>query len=82
MNHQNSINPDLINSLERLIIFNESNYCTHEEALYRGGSIWTICRDCGKQWADDTGGVPKDVHEYHEVIKNARKVLEAVKVRK
>ena len=29
--------------------------CRHEDT-YRGGAIWTICRDCGQKWADDRGG--------------------------
>ena len=73
---------DLVEHLEKLIQHAEANHCTHENELYRGGAIWTICRDCGKQWADDRGGVPKDVHEYPEVIKNARKILEVVKIKK
>lgn len=33
----------------------DRNTCLHEDT-YRGGVIWTICRDCGAQWADDEGG--------------------------
>lgn len=29
--------------------------CTHENTK-RGGTIWTICEDCGRKWADDEGG--------------------------
>ena len=29
--------------------------CTHETP-HRGGFIWTICDDCGREWADDRGG--------------------------
>lgn len=29
--------------------------CTHE-SVHRGGTIWTICDECGKEWADDRGG--------------------------
>jgi hypothetical protein len=31
------------------------NTCEHEETK-RGGAIWTICCNCGQQWADDEGG--------------------------
>lgn len=40
--------------LEVLSIF-DKNTCTHDET-YRGGSIWTICHECGMKWADDKGG--------------------------
>lgn len=33
----------------------DRNTCLHE-SVHRGGSIWTICDDCGRQWADDKGG--------------------------
>ncbi len=33
--------------------------CEHEDT-HRGGSIWTICDQCGKQWADDEGGFKPD----------------------
>lgn len=33
--------------------------CDHANTL-RGGSIWTFCDDCGKEWADDRGGFRPD----------------------
>lgn len=33
----------------------DSETCRHEET-HRGGSIWTICDQCGREWADDQGG--------------------------
>lgn len=39
---------DAINELDR-------NTCRHE-TRHRGGFIWTICDDCGAEWADDRGG--------------------------
>lgn len=33
--------------------------CEHEDT-HRGGAIWTICDQCGKQWADDEGGFQPD----------------------
>jgi hypothetical protein len=43
-----ALSPDLFKALEDLLKHAEANYCTHENELYRGGQIWTICRDCGK----------------------------------
>lgn len=34
------------------------NVCTHEDT-YRGGVLWTICRNCHAKWADDEGGMPE-----------------------
>lgn len=72
---------DLIASLESLLKHAESNHCTHD-SLIRGGAIWTLCVDCDARWADDEGGVPKNVHEYPKFIKDARKVLKAIKIKK
>lgn len=33
----------------------DMNTCIHENTK-RGGTIWTICEDCGRKWADDEGG--------------------------
>lgn len=33
----------------------EAQLCQHEDT-HRGGTIWTICDDCGRKWADDEGG--------------------------
>ena len=41
--------------LAGLIGYVERNECLHEDT-YRGGTIWTICRFCGRKWADDQGG--------------------------
>ena len=41
--------------LERLLKYVDAETCHHEDT-YRGGAIWTVCRGCGKQWADDRGG--------------------------
>ena len=46
--------------------------CTHE-TVHRGGAIWTICEDCGKQWADDEGGFKPYVEP--EWISEARKLV-------
>lgn len=42
-------------ALADLLAYIERNECTHE-SISRGGSIWTICDDCGRKWADDRGG--------------------------
>jgi ribosomal protein L37AE/L43A len=42
-------------ALANLVRYVERNECQHE-STHRGGSIWTICDDCGRKWADDRGG--------------------------
>lgn len=44
----------IISIVTKLISECERNVCMHEDT-YRGGSIWTICSDCGMKWADDNG---------------------------
>jgi hypothetical protein len=44
-------------ALGRLISDAEGQLCAHEETE-RGGTIWTICKQCGAKWADDQGGFP------------------------
>lgn len=52
----------------------DRNTCTHDE-LRRGGTIWTICCECGAKWADDEGGfVP---HQDPPAIATARQFLAA-----
>lgn len=46
--------------------------CQHEET-HRGGFIWTICDQCGANFADDQGGVPE--YEEHPSITRAYEVL-------
>lgn len=63
-------------ALETLLRFAECQICYHE-STHRGGSIWTICDDCGAKWADDEGGKPK-FKEPKEIV-NARKALAAAR---
>jgi hypothetical protein len=51
----------------------DAEICTHEET-YRGGSIWTICRNCDMKWADDRGGFkpysePKELSAARSALK-------------
>ena len=39
-------------------------HCDHAYT-YRAGAIWTICDDCGKEWADDKGGFKPDKPNKH-----------------
>ena len=39
-------------------------HCDHAYT-YRAGAIWTICDECGKQWADDKGGFKPDKPNKH-----------------
>jgi hypothetical protein len=53
----------------------DAEICTHEET-YRGGAIWTICRNCDMKWADDRGGFkpyrePKELSAARSAIKEA-----------
>lgn len=47
--------------------------CTHE-SVHRGGTIWTICDECGKEWADDKGGFQP--HEDAPAVAAFRTALE------
>ena len=58
---------DLLEEVDR-------NICTHEET-HRGGSIWTICDHCDKEWADDRGGFEPYVDQ--PAIAAAREFLAA-----
>jgi hypothetical protein len=67
--------PDLRAALEKLLRYVDDNTCVHETTK-RGGSIWTICEDCGRKWADDEGGfVP---HQDATEVAAAREVLAAI----
>lgn len=39
-------------------------HCDHAYT-HRVGAIWTICDDCGKEWADDKGGFKPDKPNKH-----------------
>lgn len=66
----------LVMALEDLLKYADMNTCRHEET-HRGGSIWTICDQCGQKWADDEGGMPR--YEEPPAIASARKVLSEAK---
>lgn len=64
----------IISIVTKLISECERNVCMHEDT-YRGGSIWTICSNCGMKWADDNerGGfipykTPEAVEDAEELI--------------
>lgn len=61
-------------ALAELLDYAEANECPHEDT-YRGGAIWTICRDCDRKWADDEGGFPG--YQEPEAITKARAALSA-----
>ena len=46
--------PDLLEALKDLLPLIET--CDHPSTR-RGGLIWTICDDCGGEWADDESGM-------------------------
>jgi hypothetical protein len=42
-------------ALKDLLDHVDAETCVHENT-HRGGTLWTICDDCGRKWADDEGG--------------------------
>ena len=65
---------NLINILDQVVEYAESQRCPHE-STHRGGSIWEICDRCGVRWADDEGGKPINVGDPPEIIKKAYDIL-------
>ena len=65
---------DLVQSLVTHI---EYETCMHENT-HRGGAIWEICDDCGRQWADDRGGRP--AFKWPEPVERAHAMLAAAPV--
>jgi hypothetical protein len=64
----------LAKALSDALDYVDRNTCEHEDT-FRGGFLWTICRGCGRKWADDEGGfVP---HTDPEPIAAARAALTA-----
>lgn len=58
--------------INNLLSYVNSKECLHEDT-YRGGAIWTICRSCGRKWADDDGGfeeytTPKAISDVEEAL--------------
>ena len=41
--------------LRAVLNHHDQNTCIHDD-VKRGGSIWTICNQCDRKWADDEGG--------------------------
>jgi ribosomal protein L37AE/L43A len=66
-------NERLREALSHALDHYDRNICLHE-SVHRGGSIWTICDDCGRQWADDRGGFQPHVDPVE--IAAARSALE------
>lgn len=64
----------LIRAMQNLIDYAERQICPHDHT-HRGGAIWEICDDCGKKWADDEGGKPKEFH-FPKEIENAQRILD------
>lgn len=58
--------------IKRLLAHIDDNTCLHEET-YRGGTIWTICSNCGRKWADDDGGFQPNTDPLP--VANAREFL-------
>jgi Lar family restriction alleviation protein len=46
---------EVTEALRALIDHFDRDTCAHENT-HRGGTLWTICGDCGAKWADDEGG--------------------------
>ncbi len=65
----------LASALAGLLRHVDAETCTHEET-HRGGAIWTICDQCGRQWADDRGGFSP--HQDAPAVVVARRVLDKI----
>lgn len=68
----NNSEANLRNALKDMVRYAEKNICTHD-STHRGGVIWTICDDCGAEWADDKGGKPE--FKWPKEVEAARKAL-------
>lgn len=66
-----------IDTIKKLIRHDNHNVCLHDER-YRGGANWEICAQCGRQWADDEGGMPASEREIPEIITDAEKAIEDI----
>lgn len=64
----------LIEAFQNLLNYAERQICPHD-TTHRGGAIWEICDDCGKKWADDEGGKPKEFH-FPKEIEDAQRILD------
>lgn len=68
----------LLASIEAFLKHYDQNTCTHEET-HRGGTIWTICDQCGREWADDRNPFkpyvePKFVTDARDILYASEKV--------
>jgi len=59
-------------ALKGVLFEYDRNTCAHEET-HRGGSLWTICDQCGRKWADDEGGFQP--YADPTAVANARKIV-------
>jgi ribosomal protein L37AE/L43A len=62
-------------ALRNLLSHVDEITCRHEQT-HRGGTIWTICEDCGCEWADDRGGFQP--YQDAKEVTAARKTLASV----
>lgn len=68
-------NSKIIEEFNMLLKFVQRQICLHEDT-YRGGTNWEICDSCGKKWADDEGGRPKN--DYPKEVKRAEDFLDSL----
>lgn len=73
-----SVKPSMshLDALKGLLRYYDENTCIHDDTK-RGGSIWTICNQCNRKWADDEGGFKPYVDPPE--IAAARKLIEGPK---
>jgi hypothetical protein len=69
---------ELVKALESLLK-NPNLYPCEHVSTHRGGSIWSICDDCGAKFADDRGGVPKP-HTYPSITQAEKALDNAAKL--
>jgi hypothetical protein len=63
----------LLTAARTLLAHYDENVC-HHHRTHRGGTNWTICDDCKREWADDEGGFQP--HEEPPEIAHARALLD------
>jgi len=65
---------ELEGELGALLDWADGQWCPHDNT-HRGGSIWTICNDCGRKWADDVKPFDPDEDFEPSAIKQARAAI-------
>lgn len=65
---------ELEGALAKLLDWADGQLCAHDNT-HRRGSIWTICNDCGRKWADDVKPFDPDEDFEPSAIKQAQAAI-------